>query len=67
MSRTELPQSLISSVYGHVVYEEQGPSVEAITIFPDKTINMASSQLVHQHAQMFYEQRMIAQVFHYQF
>jgi hypothetical protein len=57
-----LPEELVKEVSGQVAFEEEGPRIVPLTQFPDSTINMASAQLVNNHKNAFYDEKIIAQV-----
>jgi len=62
VERMSLPEDMVKSVTGQVAFEEEAPQVLPIGHFPDETINMASAQLVHAHANNFTDQRLVRQV-----
>ncbi|XP_065348432.1 protein SSUH2 homolog isoform X1 [Cloeon dipterum] len=61
VERLSLPEDLVKSVSGQVAFEEEAQQVLPIGHFPDETINMASTQIVHAHAQAFSDQKLIRQ------
>ncbi|XP_037078373.1 protein SSUH2 homolog isoform X2 [Pollicipes pollicipes] len=61
VQRSSLPEELIREVSGQVAVEEEAPAVAPLSHYPDAAINMASAQLMLEHADKFSEQRVLAQ------
>lgn len=62
VQRSSLPEALIREVSGQVVVEEEAAQVAPLAHCPDAAIDLASAQLILEHADRLSDQRVLAQV-----